>query len=102
MIILCSGTLLFAASVDAASHASWISLKSDTQKQRADTAAQIPITVDVEALFAHIPGETRSILVNGGRTLAITGLRVLDGHDGARTWVGMHRDGGSEHNVFVT
>jgi len=102
MVIFCSGTLLFAASALAASPAPWIAFNADAKKQRADTASQIPIAVDVAALFAHTPGETRSVPVNGGRTLAITGLRVLAGHDGARTWVGMHRDGDSQHKVFVT
>lgn len=62
----------------------------------------MPVSVDVSALFAQGAGETQTIEVNAGRTLALTTLRTLEGHDGARTWVGMHRDGDSEHNVFVT
>ena len=62
----------------------------------------MPVSVDVTALFAQGAGETQPIEVNAGRTLALTTLRTLEGHDGARTSVGMHRDGDSEHNVFVT
>ena len=62
----------------------------------------MPVSVDVTALFAQGAGETQTIEVNAGRTLALTTLRTLEGHDGARTSVGMHRDGDSEHNVFVT
>ncbi len=100
--MLCSGALFFSSSAPAASPSAWITLKAQAQKQRAEPAALIPVTIDVHALFAHSPGETRSIPVNGGRTLSITGLRVLDGQDGARTWVGMHREDGGEYHVFIT
>lgn len=102
MVMVLVGALLFATRAFAASPAAWITVKDGAQKRQSASAAQIPVAVDIEALFTHAPGETRSIPVNGGRTLALTGLRVLEGHDGARTWVGMHRDGESEHNVFVT
>ncbi len=88
--------------VAAASPTHWITPKNANPKQRAATSALIPVDVDVDALFAHVPGETRSIAVNDGKTLALTALRVLDGRDGARTWVGMHRDGDTDHNVFIT
>ncbi len=101
MVIFCAA-LSIAEGAVAASPTPWLALKGDGQKLRSASAAQIPVAVDVETLFAQAPDETRDIPVTDGRTLALTTLRVLDGHDGARTWVGMQRDGDSEHNVFVT
>ncbi len=94
-----SAALALAAS---AANAAWLAPAHDTPKRRVESAALMPVSVDVTALFAQGAGETQPIEVNAGRTLALTTLRTLEGHDGARTWVGMHRDGDSEHNVFVT
>ncbi|MBP6530453.1 MAG: hypothetical protein KA260_10055 [Burkholderiales bacterium] len=94
-----SAALALAAS---AANAAWLAPAHDAPKRRVESAALMPVSVDVTALFAQGAGETQTIEVNAGRTLALTTLRTLEGHDGARTWVGMHRDGDSEHNVFVT
>ena len=94
-----SAALALAAS---AANAAWLAPAHDAPKRRVESAALMPVSVDVTALFAQGAGETQTIEVNAGRTLALTTLRTLEGHDGARTSVGMHRDGDSEHNVFVT
>ena len=60
------------------------------------------VSINLDALFSHAHGETRNIAVSDTRELSLTGLRVLEGASGARTWVGMHRDGEAEHNVFIT
>jgi peptidyl-Asp metalloendopeptidase len=93
--------LLTSTATDAAS-AAWLTHTNSVQKGVVASTALMPVNVDTHALFSQATGETQTIEVNGRRTLKLTALRVLDGHDGARTWVGMHRDGDSEHNVFVT
>ncbi|MBL8311885.1 MAG: hypothetical protein JNL19_15805 [Burkholderiales bacterium] len=96
--------LVMAGGVDA-STARWLTLEASSTigpKQAPINVGERAVSVDLDVLFAQGHGETRSVAVSDSRELALTGLRVLDGADGARTWVGMHRDGDGEHNVFVT
>jgi Metallo-peptidase family M12B Reprolysin-like len=98
------GCLLAAATADA--RGSWLELRdtenSATTKRAPLSVGELQVAIDVDALFSHGHGETRSIVVNQSRSLDLRGLRILQGAKGARTWVGMHRDGESEHNVFIT
>jgi len=83
---------------------SWLTISppAGASKRAPLSIGEREVQINLDALFAHEHGETRSVAVSETRELALTGLRVLDGASGARTWVGMHRDGDAEHNVFVT
>ncbi|HQA34762.1 MAG TPA: hypothetical protein PLD41_13140, partial [Casimicrobium huifangae] len=102
---LAAALLAVAAGAASAATGSWLTL-AGTVNGAAKGALVAPgerdVNVNLNALFAHAHGETRNIAVSDTRELALTGLRVLEGASGARTWVGMHRDGDAEHNVFVT
>ena len=96
---------LLAASASCAVAGGWLTLAGDSgesTKRGLLAAGERGVSVDIDALFSHGHGETRNIAVSDVRELSLTGLRVLEGSGGARTWVGMHRDGDAEHNVFVT
>ena len=102
---LAAALLAVAAGAASAATGSWLTL-AGTANGAAKGALVAPgerdVSINLDALFSHAHGETRSVALSDTRELALTGLRVLDGASGARTWVGMHRDGDAEHNVFVT
>ncbi len=81
---------------------SWLSPVPDTLKRQALRPGQSEVALDLKVLFDHAHGETRIVTLTPERKLAITGLRRLEGADGAWTWVGIHREGAAEHHVFVT
>jgi Metallo-peptidase family M12B Reprolysin-like len=81
---------------------SWLEPAPNPLKRNAMSPGQSEVALDIAALFDHAHGETRVVTLTPERSLAITGLRRLDGADGARTWVGMHREGVAEQPVFVT
>ena len=70
-----SAALALAAS---AANAAWLTPAHDAPKRRVESAALMPVSVDVSALFAQGAGETQTIEVNAGRTLALTTLRTLE------------------------
>jgi hypothetical protein len=80
----------------------WLTLVDAKETNVTGATAQSRVNIDVAALFAHRHGETRSVPVTPEKNLALTGLRVLVGQSGARTWVGMHREDDGDYNVFIT
>ena len=71
---------------------------------RADQAtSDFETSIDIDALFnANKRGDVFALRVNAGRVLALEYERVLEGSDGARTWVGRLREGGSDTVVYLT
>lgn len=67
------------------------------------TALVFETSLDLDALFsANQRGDLFTLRVNAGRVLVLEHERVLEGSDGARTWVGRLREGGSDNFVYVT
>jgi len=98
-------SMLVLANIAGAATENWLALPANptnATKRVQLAAGERQAHIDLDALFTHQHGETRRITVSETRELALTGLRVLEGTTGARTWIGMHRDGDVEHNVFVT
>ena len=60
-------------------------------------------SIDIGALFdTNKRGDMFELRVGAGRVLALEHERVLEGAEGARTWVGRLREGGSDNVVYVT
>lgn len=67
------------------------------------TASDFETKIDTSELFeANKRGDVFVLRVGAGRALALEHERVLEGSDGARTWVGRLREGGSDNVVYVT
>jgi hypothetical protein len=75
--------------------------RSNAQNENAREAT-LDVTVDVNEMFAHAKDEIREITVNDGKVLRIAGKRVIEGQNGARTWLGAVIDNGREFDVFIT
>ncbi len=64
--------------------------------------ATLEVSVDINELFAHAKDELREITVNDGKVLRIAGKRIIEGQNGARTWMGAVIDDGREFDVLIT
>ncbi len=64
--------------------------------------ATLDVSVDINELFAHARDEFREITVNDGKVLRIAGKRIIEGQNGARTWMGAVIDDGREFDVLIT
>ena len=91
-----------AAQAEATTAAPWLKLATSSAGSLTVRPGEQEVTVDFAALFNHRHGETRDIAVAPDRRISVTGLRILEGASGARTWVGVHREGETGHNVFIT
>ncbi len=81
---------------------SWLTLGEAQSINTSGSPIRTRVSLDTGVLFAHGYGELRHIRMSPEKTFALTGLRVLPGSGRARTWVGMHREGESEYQAFIT
>lgn len=66
-------------------------------------ASDFVTALDVTSLFqANKRGDVFELRVAADRVLALEHERTVDGSDGARTWVGRLREGGSDNVVYLT
>lgn len=66
-------------------------------------ASDFELQLDTRALFDVTKrGDVFALRVSPSRVLSLEFERVIDGADGARTWVGRVREGGSDNVVYLT